>query len=105
MIEVDASALQINTDQIGVAGIVSEQQLEALPVNGRNVLDTAQLQPGVILQSGMTFDPTKAGYSALSVSGIGGRTTRILLDGQDITDETVGTTIFNVPTARWASCS
>ena len=25
-----------------------------------------------------------------------GRTTRILLDGQDITDETVGTTIFNV---------
>jgi len=45
----------------------------------------------------MTFDPTKAGYSALSVSGVGGRTTRILLDGQDITDETVGTTIFNVP--------
>ena len=97
MIEVDASALQINTDQVGVAGIVSQQQLETLPVNGRNVLDTAQLQPGVILQSGMTFDPTKAGYSALSVGGVGGRTTRILLDGQDITDETVGTTIFNVP--------
>ena len=66
-------------------------------MNGRNVLNTAQLQPGVILQSGMTFDPTKAGYSALSVGGIGGRTTRILLNGQDITDETVGTTIFNVP--------
>ncbi len=97
VIEVDASSLQINTDQVGVAGIVSQQQLETLPVNGRNVLDTAQLQPGVILQSGMTFDPTKAGYSALSVGGIGGRTTRILLDGQDITDETVGTTIFNVP--------
>jgi hypothetical protein len=31
------------------------------------------------------------------VSGVGGRTTRILLDGQDITDETVGTTLFNVP--------
>jgi hypothetical protein len=96
-VEVDAGALQINTDQVGVAGTVSEQQLETLPVNGHNVLDTAQLQPGVILQSGMSFDPTKAGYSALSVSGIGGRTTRILLDGQDITDETVGTTIFNVP--------
>ena len=27
---------------------------------------------------------------------VSGRTTRILLDGQDITDETVGTTIFNV---------
>jgi len=97
-VEVTAGAVQINTDQIGVAGVVSEAQIDDLPLNGRNILDVAQLQPGVILQSGMTFDPTKAGYSALSVSGIGGRTTRILLDGQDITDETVGTTIFNVPT-------
>ena len=57
---------------------------------GRDVLDYAQLEPGVVLQSGQSFDPTKAGYSAISVSGVGGRTTRILLDGQDITDETVG---------------
>lgn len=97
-VEVDAGALQVNTDQIGVAGTISQQQIDTLPINGRNILDAAQLQPGVILQSGMSFDPTKAGYSAISVSGVGGRTTRILLDGQDITDETVGTTIFNVPT-------
>jgi hypothetical protein len=54
------------------------------------------LEPGVQLQSGSTFDPTKVGFSALSVNGISGRTTRILLDGQDITDENVGTTMFNV---------
>jgi len=52
----------------------------------------------------VVFDPTKAGYSALSFSGISGRTTRILLDGQDITDETVGTTIFNVLKVRLARC-
>lgn len=97
-VEVNAGALQINTDQIGVAGVINQQQIDSLPVNGRNILDIAQLQPGVILESGESFDPTKAGYSALSVSGVGGRTTRILLDGQDITDETVGTTLFNVPT-------
>jgi hypothetical protein len=96
-VEVNAGALQINTDQIGVAGVVTREQIESLPVNGRDILDYAQLQPGVILQSGQSFDPTKAGYSAISVSGVGGRTTRILLDGQDITDETVGTTIYNVP--------
>ena len=96
-VEVTAGALQVNTDQISVSGVVTQEQIDSLPVNGRNVLDVAQIQPGVILQSGVTFDPTKAGYSALSVSGVGGRTTRILLDGQDITDETVGTTIFNVP--------
>jgi len=96
-VEVNAGALQINTDQIGVAGVITREQIDSLPVNGRDILDYAQLQPGVILQSGQSFDPTKAGYSAISTSGVGGRTTRILLDGQDITDETVGTTIFNVP--------
>jgi Carboxypeptidase regulatory-like domain len=96
-VEVNAGQLQINTDQIGVSGVITSQQIDTLPVNGRNVLDVAQLEPGVILQTGESFDPTKAGYSAVSVDGVGGRTTRILLDGQDITDETVGTTIFNLP--------
>jgi hypothetical protein len=96
-VEVNAGALQINTEQIGVSGVVTREQIDALPVNGRDILDYAQLEPGVILQSGQSFDPTKAGYSAISTSGVGGRTTRILLDGQDITDETVGTTIYNVP--------
>jgi hypothetical protein len=96
-IEVNAGQLQVNTDQIGVSGVITSQQIETLPVNGRNILDVASLEPGVILQTGESFDPTKAGYSAISVDGVGGRTTRILLDGQDITDETVGTTLFNVP--------
>lgn len=95
-VEVNAGALQINTDQAGVSDVITSEQIKSLPVNGRNFLDVAQIEPGVILQSGETFDPTKAGYSAISVSGVSGRTTRILLDGQDITDETVGTTIFNV---------
>jgi hypothetical protein len=95
-IEVNAGAVQLNTDQAGVSDVITSQQIKNLPVNGRNFLDLAQIEPGVILQSGESFDPTKAGYSAISVGGVSGRTTRILLDGQDITDETVGTTIFNV---------
>jgi hypothetical protein len=95
-VEVNAGQVQVNTDQIGISDVITRQQIESLPINGRNFLDIAQLQPGVILQSGETFDPTKAGFSAISVGGVSGRTTRILLDGQDITDETVGTTIMNV---------
>jgi hypothetical protein len=95
-VEVNASALQVNTEQPGVSDVISREQIEKLPVNGRNFLDLAQIEPGVILQSGESFDPTKAGYSAIATSGVSGRTTRILLDGQDITDESVGTTIFNV---------
>ncbi len=95
-ISVVAGQVQLNTDQGSVSDVITKQQIDTLPINGRNFLDLAQIEPGVILQSGETFDPTKAGYSAISVSGVSGRTTRILLDGQDITDETVGTTIFNV---------
>jgi hypothetical protein len=96
-IEVNAGAIQVNTNQIGVAGIVTKEQIDSLPINGRNILDIAQIQPGVILQSGQDFDPTKTGYSALGVNGQNGRSTRILIDGQDISDETVGTVLFNVP--------
>ncbi|WP_263382994.1 TonB-dependent receptor [Granulicella arctica] len=95
-IEVNAGQVSVNTEQAGVSDVITNQQIQSLPINGRNFLDVAQIEPGVILQSGQSFDPTKAGYSAISVSGVSGRTTRILLDGQDITDETVGTTIFNV---------
>ncbi len=96
-VEVTASAVQVNTDQIGVAGVVTKEQIDTLPVNGRNILDIAQLEPGVVLQSGQSFDPTKTGYSALSLNGINGRTTRVIFDGQDISDETVGTVVYNVP--------
>jgi hypothetical protein len=95
-IVVQAGDVQINTDQAGVSGVISTEQINTLPINGRNFLDLAQLEPGVVLQDGNSFDPTKAGYSALAVNGFSGRTTRILLDGQDITDENVGTTVFNV---------
>ncbi len=95
-VEVNAGSVQVNTEQAGVSDVLTAQQIQSLPINGRNFLDVAQIEPGVVLQAGGSFDPTKAGYSALSIGGVSGRTTRILLDGQDITDETVGTTIFNV---------
>ena len=97
-ISVTAGAVQVNQDQIAVSDVITRQQIDSLPINGRNFLDVAGIEPGVILQDGQSFDPTKAGYSAISVGGTSGRVTRILLDGQDITDETVGTTIVNVTT-------
>ena len=96
-IEVSAGEVQVNTEQAGVAGVITTDQINTLPINGRNILDIAQIQPGVILQSGQTFDPTKTGYSALGVNGQNGRSTRILVDGQDVSDETVGTVLFNIP--------
>jgi len=47
VIEVQDSALQVNTEQATVQGVLDEDQIENLPVNGRNFLDLAQLELGV----------------------------------------------------------
>lgn len=95
-IQVEASDVRVDTEQSQVQGVLTSQQIDHLPISGRNFLDLAQLEPGVQMQDGTGFDPTKAGYTSVSFNGVYGRTARIQLDGQDISDETVGTTVMNV---------
>jgi len=97
VIEVQASTVAVNTEQAEVQGVLNSDQIANLPVNGRNFLDLAQLEPGVQIQDGQNFDPTKAGYSSISFGGRFGRTARINVDGVDISDETVGTSTSNIP--------
>jgi len=97
VVEVQSSEIQVNTEQATVQGVLTTQQIENLPINGRNFLDLAQLEPGVQIQDGGNFDPTKNGFSSISFGGRFGRTARIEVDGLDISDETVGTTTQNVP--------
>ncbi|MGP8093732.1 MAG: carboxypeptidase regulatory-like domain-containing protein [Candidatus Sulfotelmatobacter sp.] len=97
LVEVQGAAITVNTEQATVQGVLTGSQIDNLPVNGRNFLDLAQLEPGVQIQEGSTFDPTKNGFSSISFGGRFGRTARIELDGVDISDETVGTTTQNIP--------
>ena len=97
VVEVQGSEVQVNTEQATVQGVLTANQIENLPVNGRNFLDLAQLEPGVQIQDGQNFDPTKAGYSSISFGGRFGRTARIEVDGVDVSDETVGTTTTDIP--------
>src|SRR6202044_3652698 len=97
VVEVQSSDLQVNTEQATVQGVLSTEQIENLPINGRNFLDLAQLEPGVQIQDGGTFDPTKKGFSSISIGGRFGRTARIEVDGLDTSDETVGTVTQDIP--------
>ncbi len=97
VITVEAGTQIVNTEQATIQGVVSQNMIENLPINGRNFLDLAQLEPGVQIQDGGNFDPTKKGYESVSFGGRFGRTARIEVDGLDISDETVGTTTQNVP--------
>jgi hypothetical protein len=94
-VQVDAS-IAVNTTQAVVEDLMSEKQIEAIPLNGRNFLDLAQLNAGVQLQDGGNLDPTKQGFAAVSMQGRSGRSSRIEVDGVDVTDDTVGTTTTNL---------
>src|ERR1700680_1278222 len=97
VIEVQASEVAVNTEQATVQGVITLQQIDNLPINGRNFLDLAQLEPGVQIQDGGTFDPTKNGFSSVSFGGRFGSTARIQGGGVDMSEENVGTTTQNFP--------
>ncbi len=97
VVVVQGAQVAVNTQQATVQGVLTAEQIENLPINGRNFLDLAQLEPGVQIQDGGNFDPTKNGFSSISFGGRYGRTARIEVDGLDISDETVGTTTQNIP--------
>ena len=95
-VRVEATAVSVNSETTSVEGVLTASQIDSLPVNGRNFLDLAQLEPGVQIQDGTNFDPTKIGYQSVSIGSRFGRTARIQVDGIDISDETVGTTTGNI---------
>jgi hypothetical protein len=53
VVAVEAQAAQVNTTEYKVEGVISHQQIESMPLNGRNALDLARLQPGVLVTSGV----------------------------------------------------
>jgi hypothetical protein len=99
VLEVTGQEVTINTEQSQLAGTLTSQQIENLPINGRNFLDLAQLEPGVQIQDGGNFDPTKIGFSSISFGGKFGRSARISVDGVDVSDENVGTTTTGLPSS------
>ncbi|HKW87430.1 MAG TPA: carboxypeptidase regulatory-like domain-containing protein [Candidatus Acidoferrales bacterium] len=90
-----AEATEVDVNRNTVSGVISETQLESLPTDGRNFLDLASLEPGVQVVDAGSLEMTKTGFTAVSIAGGEGRTTRIQVDGIDITDEVVGASTQN----------
>jgi hypothetical protein len=88
---VDEAPLVQTTPSIGT--VVSEEQLENLPLNGRQFANLAVLAPG----TGLSYnsDPTKPGQLTVAVNGGIGRNVNYVIDGGDNTDDTIGGALQN----------
>ncbi len=88
---VDEAPLVQTTPSIGT--VVSEEQLENLPLNGRQFANLAVLAPGTTL--GYNADPTKPGQLIVALNGGNGRNVNYVIDGGDNTDDTIGGALQN----------
>ncbi len=95
--KLEPPAVLPNIESSGVERVLAGEEIEDLPVNGRVFFEPAQREAGLQLQDGSNFDPAKSGFSSVAWEGRNGRAMRTELDGIDITDETVGGPIQNVP--------
>ena len=87
---VTAASPLINTTNGSLAGLVSQQQVEDLPLNGRSIQNLVMLQPG------MAQDQGSMGWLAPQwiSNGNRGETEVATLDGSDATDAEMGTVQF-----------
>ncbi len=73
--------------------VVSQKELESLPLNGRQFANLAVLAPGTSLS--YNSDPTKPGQLTVALNGGIGRNVNYVMDGGDNTDDTIGGALQN----------
>lgn len=93
---VGAEATRVDTATTEVGGIVGAKEIEQLAIIGRNVMDLAQLEPGVQLRDGGEIDGTKNNFTVAALEGRSGRETQIQWDGLSIQDYSVGASVANI---------
>src|SRR5256714_12352968 len=91
-ITVTASSPLVETTP-AVSTVISQTQMENLPLNGRQFANLGSLAPGTTLS--VNSDPTKPGQLTIALNGGSGRNVNFLVDGGDNTDDTIGGALQN----------
>jgi len=86
-----AAPLVETTPAIGT--VVSQREIENLPLNGRQFANLGSLAPGTTLS--VNSDPTKPGQLTIALNGGSGRNVNFIVDGGDNTDDTIGGALQN----------
>jgi len=83
-ITVSGESALVETRSSALSAIVLEKTIEELPLNGRNYIMLATLQPGIVQFTERTStSPAQRGVQ-LNINGMGGRSNSYLLDGANM---------------------
>ncbi len=85
----------INTTDYKVDGVVTRKQIDNLPLNGRNFLQLALLEPGVSVEAVDNPGTSPNNFFRVSIAGASQALTRISVDGATINDRVTGGTSQN----------
>jgi Carboxypeptidase regulatory-like domain/TonB dependent receptor len=91
-ITVIAQASLIETTP-AIGTVVSQREIQNLPLNGRQFANLGSLAPGT--QLSVNSDPTKPDQLTIALNGGSGRNVNFLVDGGDNTDDTIGGALQN----------
>jgi hypothetical protein len=87
-VTVRADAQAVDVQQTAVATVVSQRQIDRLPINGRNFISFSVITPGVNVDR--TPGQGAAATSGLTFAGQRGRSNNVSVDGLDNNDTVVG---------------
>jgi hypothetical protein len=86
-VTVESQARLINTEEGRISALVDEKRVSELPLNGRNVFQLMELQPGATSNPGNVVLGGAAGGDSAFVNGQRNRANNFLLDGTDNNDQ------------------
>ena len=87
-VTVTAASPLVDTQSAVVSSVISQAQIDNLPINGRNFISFAVITPGVNIDR--TPQQGASATSGLTFAGQRGRSNNITVDGLDNNDSTIG---------------
>ena len=83
-ITVAGATPQMRHDAYDISGVTTESQIEGLPLNGRDFLELAKLEPGALQPSRGSNNRTFVPLLVTPAGGNNGRGTRVTVDGGSV---------------------
>ncbi|HMF93265.1 MAG TPA: TonB-dependent receptor [Vicinamibacterales bacterium] len=81
---VTAGTVYVDTQSSTLSALVPEKTIEELPLNGRNYINLATLQPGIINFTEKSGTSSSTRGVQLNINGMGGRSNSFLIDGANM---------------------